>query len=67
MQNAKCKIDEAFCWCKANYMVIFMSKHPQNIAHYRIIISMQDTPPRLPFFNFAFCILHFISARHPPI
>ena len=62
MQNAKCKMDEAFCSAKASLMVTCGNLHPKNsFSHegYLLFAFCVDPLPRSPILHFAFCVLHF--------
>ena len=65
MQNAKCKIYEAFCFAKAYLVVIFCSQKAKKSLSLKenLILHKNDDPSFVP--NFAFCILNF-AFRAPP-
>ena len=59
MQNAKCKMNEAFCFAKAYFMVRFFDQTPEKHCPVWNIHSRKPLSYRRFVLDFAFCILHF--------
>jgi len=59
MQNAKCKMNEAFCFAKAYFMVRFFDQTPEKHCPVLNIHSRKTLSYRRFVLDFAFCILHF--------
>ena len=65
MQNAKCKMNEAFCFAKAYFMVRFFDQTPEKHCPVWNIHSRKPLSYRRFVLDFAFCILHFAFRAQP--
>ena len=65
MQNAKCKIDEAFRLRESQFMVGFHEQTPKSRSSIKEIVFQPTAFPFSPHPDFAFCILHFAFRALP--